>query len=236
MYPWGLVLGGTVVLLCGAWFLLPYAMRKLGEQQLAARCREARAILLSYDDGPGHRLTEALTDLLSRHGARATFFFLGRHAEANPAAARRVVEAGHSVGSHTFAHSSAWTSLPHVHAADVARGTQTIAAIGGNRQLHRPPYGKATLASWAAAAARGLHLCWWSVDSKDSWARRPVEEVIEEIRRKGGGVVLMHDWDEYPDVSRDGVSHEAHVLALTERILHFAQAENYRLLTFEDLK
>lgn len=218
------------------WFLLPLAARRLGERRLAARCREARAILLSYDDGPGATLTPALLDLLARHGVRATFFVRGDHAEARPALVRRALAEGHAVGHHSHAHSHAWKSLPHRHAADIARGRATVAALGGNPHLHRPTYGKQTLASWLASLRSPVPPCWWTIDPQDSWRPRPVAEVLAGIDRAGGGVVLLHDFEDYPRLAAaDRAGHPAHVLALTEAIIAHARARGFRLLSFADL-
>jgi DNA-binding transcriptional regulator YhcF (GntR family) len=47
-------------------------------------------------------VTERLLELLERLAVPATFFVQGRWAEACPGTARRIVEGGHAVGSHSF--------------------------------------------------------------------------------------------------------------------------------------
>jgi peptidoglycan-N-acetylglucosamine deacetylase len=231
----GLMFG---LLLAGAagWFLIPHWQRKQAERRLAARCQANRAIVLSYDDGPGSQLTDRLLALFQAEKVKATFFFLGRNAEAGPDVATRVIAAGHEVGSHTHGHSNAWKSLPWRMTADVAHGIQTITALGGDASLHRPPYGKMTIGSRLDARRRGLRLGWWTVDSRDSWQRRPIPEVVEEIRAKGGGVVLMHDFDSYSRGQTSGMSHADHVVQLTEEIIALARRDGFRLMTLGELE
>lgn len=229
------LLAGLLGLAATLWFVAPHVLRKRGEQRLAERCRAQRAIVLSYDDGPGATLTEALLALLRAEQVRACFFFLGRHVDANPATAAQVVAEGHEVGSHTHGHSNAWKSLPGRMTADVAHGIGTITALGGDAALHRPPFGKMTLGSLLDARRRGLKLAWWTVDSRDSWNRRAIPDVLAEIRAKGGGVVLMHDYDSYLRGQTPGVSHAEHVLALTGEIVALARAEDFRLMTLGEL-
>lgn len=225
--------------LAAAWFLVPFALRRVAEARLARRCREARAIVLSYDDGPGPELTPRLLDLLKAEGVPASFFVLGRHAEASPGLVRRLVEEGHEVGSHTRDHANAWKTGPLAFARDLAAGIRTAGALGADRGLFRPPYGKMTLAGLADGVRRGLRYGWWTVDTRDSWACRPIGEVLGEIEAKGGGVVLMHDFDEYPRAvgapGAAGASHAEHVLALTGRIIALARERGYRLMRLGDL-
>lgn len=230
--------GAAILLLLAGltWFLVPFGIRKRGEATLDARCRERRAIVLTYDDGPGAELTESLRRLLGQSGIKATFFVLGRNADARPAIVARLLEDGHEVGSHTQAHSNAWRSDPVTFGRDVAAGIRTVAGFGGNASLFRPPNGKLTLGGLLGGLLRGLRFGWWTIDSGDSWARRPIDEVIAEIDSKGGGVVLMHDFDDYdsgPDTA--AVSHREHVLALTERIITFARTGGYQIVPLSTL-
>lgn len=50
--------------------------------------------------------THALLELLDDAGVRATFFVLGKVAEAYPTLARDIVAAGHEVGTHGYSHES----------------------------------------------------------------------------------------------------------------------------------
>ena len=228
------VLGGVLVGFAALWHILPFAYRLYGEYRLRHLCQERRTIVLSYDDGPGAELTPRLLGLLSRHSVLATFFVMGRNAEDRPDLVRRLVEAGHEVGSHTYAHTNAWRALPARVADDVDAGMAVVAHQGGDSRLFRPPYGKLTLAGLMGGRRRGLRYGWWTIDSGDSWARRPISEVIDEVEAKRGGVVLMHDSDRYEDAI-DGVSHIEHVLSLTESIIEFANGHGYRLRTLHGL-
>lgn len=232
--PWLSLLAVPVA--AAVWFLLPMAARRLGERRLAARCRNMRALLLTYDDGPGPSVTPALLDLLASQGVRVTFFVRGDHAEASAALVRRALAEGHAVGHHSFAHTNAWTTAPHVHARDIAHGRAVVARLGGDARLHRPTFGKQTLAAWLASLRDGLVLAWWTIDPQDSWAPRPIPDVLAELDQAGGGVVLLHDFDHYPRLDpAQNAAHAAHVLALTEALIAHARSRSWRLLTFADL-
>ena len=92
-------LGGLAALVV-LWFLLPFGVRRLSQWRLAQRCREARVIVLSYDDGPGTHLTPALLNMLSEAGVRASFFVLGSRLAAQPPLVARLLDEGHELGRH----------------------------------------------------------------------------------------------------------------------------------------
>lgn len=223
------------VLFVLSWFLVPFAWRKRREARLAAACRDHGLIALTYDDGPGERLTARLIDLLKSRDARASFFVLGKHGAARPEIVRALVAAGHEVGHHTHNHSNAWKTAPWTMARDLAHGIRTVTGLGGEPTLFRPPYGKVTLAGLVQGWMHGLRHAFWSIDTRDSWARRPTQEVLDEIGAKGGGVVLMHDFDAY-EAGGDGTSHADHVVALTDTIIGFARDRGLKIVPFSEIE
>ena len=230
-----IAVGVTFVLFAVAWVLVPFALRKRAERRLAEMCRSRRAVVLTYDDGPGPGLTPQLLDVLREAGVKATFFMIGRNADSSPDLARRVVLEGHDAGSHTYRHRNAWKTAPWTAARDVLDGMVAIDTRGGDGRHFRPPFGKLTLAGLAQGARRKLRFGWWTVDSRDSWARRPIPEVLMELREKGGGVVLMHDFDRF-DRAPTNPPHPVHVLELTRRIIGLARAEHFTILTLSELR
>ncbi len=50
--------------------------------------------------------TRSFLECLAEAGARATFFVLGKVAEAHPKLAREIAEAGHEIGTHGYSHNS----------------------------------------------------------------------------------------------------------------------------------
>jgi len=59
-------------------------------------------VALTFDDGPGPYSAQ-LVDVLRRHGARATFFEIGRKAASHPGLVRAELSAG-AVGNHSWSH------------------------------------------------------------------------------------------------------------------------------------
>ena len=97
------------------------------------------------------RNTEKVLELLAMHNARATFFVLGWVAERHQRMVRQIVQAGHEVASHGYAHELVSVQTEWQFREDVRRARVLLEDITGSRVLgYRAPsftIGKDTL--WA---------------------------------------------------------------------------------------
>jgi polysaccharide deacetylase family protein (PEP-CTERM system associated) len=76
-------------------------------------------------------VTEQLLDILEETNTRATFFVLGWVAERQPRLIRRIAEAGHEIGSHSYAHREIRTLDAASFAQDLRRAKATIENASG---------------------------------------------------------------------------------------------------------
>lgn len=68
-------------------------------------------VVLTFDDGPQPGATRRLLDLLNRHRLQATFFVVGQLVRRDTYhLIQRMVENGHTIGTHTYSHDLALTS------------------------------------------------------------------------------------------------------------------------------
>jgi peptidoglycan/xylan/chitin deacetylase (PgdA/CDA1 family) len=86
-----------------------------------------------------------LYDLLGRHGVRATFFLEGQHGRNRPAAVADLVDHGHELGMHGWAHEP-WSELAPAEEDELAeRATDALAQAAGVRPAgFRAPGGSRT--------------------------------------------------------------------------------------------
>jgi polysaccharide deacetylase family protein (PEP-CTERM system associated) len=77
------------------------------------------------------RNVELILSLLHEKGAKATFFTLGWIAERYPALIRRMVDEGHELASHGYAHHRALTQSPEAFRADVKLARQILEDVSG---------------------------------------------------------------------------------------------------------
>src|SRR5262249_37000112 len=61
-------------------------------------------VVLTFDDGPWPRNTQAVLAALTAHCTKAIFFPIGLHATYEPGLLKQVAAAGHAIGSHTWCH------------------------------------------------------------------------------------------------------------------------------------
>jgi peptidoglycan/xylan/chitin deacetylase (PgdA/CDA1 family) len=172
---------------------------------------------LSYDDGPDARTTPQLLAILKQKNAQATFFMTGSNATANPATAKQIADAGHTIGNHTFSHPYLTKLTPAAVRSEMDRTDAAIrAATGSAPSLMRPPYGAADA---AVQMTVGRPLILWAVDSLDWQSKNPavfVPKILKEITP--GAVVLMHDVDPT-------------TIAGQQELITNLQAQGYRLVT-----
>ena len=199
---------------------------------LRRRCSRSGALVLTYDDGPGARLTPKLLDSLDELGVRATFFPLGNRATRAPELLSRVARAGHELGCHGHAHVNARACPRGSAERDIELGYRALAPWVDPQGLFRPPFGKLSAESSRALRRRGAPVAWWTVDSGDALLPPPsVGPVVDAVDRAGGGVVLMHDFDRDPPEP----DRERFVLDLTTTLLELAQRRGWRVATLGEL-
>lgn len=199
-----------------------------GTKLLSARNhgpRDGRRLAFTFDDGPG-RVTEAVLEVLARHGARATFNVLGERVEGREALLRRTLEAGHELGNHAF-HHDRLAGRPRDAYRQLRVTNATIRrAVGVEPRLFRPPYGSVSRGVVLAARLAGLTTIRWDVDPQDY--ETPGAQAIHRrvVRRvQPGSIVLLHD---------DRRALEQTAVAL-ESILPELGERGYELVTVSEL-
>jgi peptidoglycan-N-acetylglucosamine deacetylase len=160
---------------------------------------------LTFDDGPGPD-TEALADVLARHGVLATFFVVGRHVADSEGVLARLAGDGHELGNHSWDHPDLRTlPLRAVH-EQLQRTSDAIEAASGVRpEVFRPPFGYTSVPIDELAEGLGMRTVLWDVDTAD-WSRPGVEAIRGAIASaRPGEVVLLHDGPRDRDQTVDAV-------------------------------
>jgi peptidoglycan/xylan/chitin deacetylase (PgdA/CDA1 family) len=187
-------------------------------------CAKQKCVAFTFDDGPGP-YTDRLLQILNDNDAKATFFLIGNKVAANPAGAKRIVDGGMEVGSHTWEHPNMTTIPPADIASQLSKASDAIrAATGRTPTLWRPAGGLTDDEVNKVAAEQGQAAILWDVipfdwiNDSDTAATRYM--LMTHI--KPGSVVLFHD------------TYSSSV-DLVYQFLPVLKANGYRLVTVSQL-
>ncbi|SFL99129.1 polysaccharide deacetylase family protein [Pelosinus propionicus] len=154
-----------------------------------------KKIALTFDDGPENEWTPKILAILKEQQVKATFFVIGRQAQAYPEMVRKIDENGHIIGNHTFDHAD----LTKLNAPSVKNEIAECALvinriIGKTPALVRPPFGFHNEIADTAIYSRNNKIILWSLDT-DDWqgpnAATIKERVIPKV--KNGYIILQHN-------------------------------------------
>ena len=177
-------------------------------------------IALTFDDGPGLG-TERLVETLKSHGARATFFMMGKRVNTYPDAVRKMVETGCEIANHTTNHLKLTDYAAEGIAAEINSTSEAINQIVGQMPtMVRPPYGAVNEVVQSVA---GAPLVFWSIDTLD-WELKDAALIRDYVLNtvKDGDIVLMHD------------IYETTVQATIE-LIPLLQERGYQLVTVSEM-
>jgi peptidoglycan/xylan/chitin deacetylase (PgdA/CDA1 family) len=167
------------------------------DRQIVGHQLPVKTVVLTFDDGPAPRFTEAVLEILDRHQIKAVFFEVGQNVRRMPEQSARIARAGHAVGNHSLTHAF----LPRLGRADllveIGATSQAIeAATSAPPVLFRAPYGAQTEQVVRVARDLGMKMVLWSVDSLD-WKDPLPESIVERVARQldhdRRGIILFHD-------------------------------------------
>ena len=90
-----------------------------------------KEVVLTFDDGPWPENTLAVVKALTDNCLKATFFEIGEHAMWHPEITKQVIEAGETVGTHTWSHKDL---ARNPYASDLEKAKEEIEM--GNSAVH----------------------------------------------------------------------------------------------------
>lgn len=194
---WRLIGGLLLVnhaVICGA--ILSPRSRWLGPNLSRLSPEAGDRVALTFDDGPDPDVTPRVLDLLDAHDARATFFCIGRRAEAHPEVVVEIVSRGHRVENHSYHHAKTFAFFgPRSQAAEIDRAQDVLERLSGRRPRYfRAPAGFRNLWLDRILKRRGMRLASWTRRGFDTVDQRP-ERVANRVLRglSPGHVTLLHD-------------------------------------------
>lgn len=155
----------------------------------------SHAVVLTFDDGPSPESTPVLLALLTRYDLKATFFVIGQQAKQYPDLVQQIVDAGHSLGNHSWSHDNLlmFRSIDTI-AADI-RQTQDVLAGAGIRPLaFRPPIGITGPRLKSVLDDLQMFTVNFSCRIYDR-GNRNIQNLADRalVRLKGGDILLLHD-------------------------------------------
>jgi peptidoglycan/xylan/chitin deacetylase (PgdA/CDA1 family) len=167
-----------------------------------------REVVLTFDDGPSAQTTPKVLDALAKECVKATFFLVGRNAEALPALVKREIAEGHTVGHHTFSHPAATLRGLSESAAqeEILRGFEaddkaaygTASGAPKVRFFRFPGFADTpALIAWLSAkniAVFGADL--WVSDWQSMTPETELALILSRLDKEQRGILLLHDTKE----------------------------------------
>ncbi|WP_257458815.1 polysaccharide deacetylase family protein [Archangium lipolyticum] len=214
-------------LLVGLWQLSrSWTFQLFGELHARVETSE-KVVALTFDDGPRPGQTEAILDILKRHGVRASFFMVGRNIERHRELAARVLAEGHQLGNHSYSHRRLIFKSPSYVREELDRTDALLRGLGVEGELlFRAPNGKKLVVlPWLLSRSGRKHITFDVVPRDD--AEQDVElltsRVMEAVRP--GSIILFHD----------GGQEKPGTVKAVDIVLGRLRAQGYRFVTVSEL-
>ena len=154
-----------------------------------------KVVAITFDDGPHPVHTPRVLEVLDRHGAKATFFLMGRNVERYPDVARDVLRRGHEIGNHSYSHPRLVFMWPSTVREEIERTDALLRGIGVSGAIRfRPPHtAKFIVVPYVLRQMDKLSVL-IEVDAEE-WTNPPAAEITKTILGgvKPGAIVGMHD-------------------------------------------
>ena len=161
---------------------------------LSASCTvkicDVKQVAITFDDGPSNH-TATLLDFLNEYDIKATFFMVGNRLQSYSNTLKQMVEDGHEIGYHSYAHVLQSQLSSEQITSDFNNSSKILKELSGAEfTVWRSPGG-----DYNDRILKCIPLphIGWSVDTRD-WETQSSESNYQSIRKaRDGDIILLHD-------------------------------------------
>ncbi len=182
-------------------------------------------VVLTFDDGPLPKNSNQVLQILADNCAKATFFLIGEQARAFPDGVRKLVAAGHTIGTHSQTHPLTFEKMPMDKVQkQVDDGIASVTAALTDPSALAPFFRVPGLLRGPNVeqylGSKGIQI--WSADFlADDWrhisSAKVYDLAIKRLEARHKGILLLHDI-------------QARTAAALPKILHEMKVRGYHIV------
>ncbi|MED0659782.1 polysaccharide deacetylase family protein [Bacillus smithii] len=185
-----------------------------------------KVVALTFDDGPTKNVDQLLP-LLDKYNAKATFFVIGNELEKNLEEGKKIAQAGHQIGNHSYSHKRMVFKTPSFIQQEIEKTNTLIRKTGYKGPIDfRPPYGKKLVGLPYYLNKHHMDTITWNLEPDTYYTS--VSDKVDYVKKnvKPGSIILMHPM--YDDTGKE--------LKAIEGILAALSKEGYKFVTVNQLQ
>lgn len=185
--------------------------------------RDDNKIAVTFDCAWGADDIDSIIQTLKKHNCPSTFFVVGTWAEKYPDAVKKLAEAGHEIGNHSYNHTY-YTGLSEDEIiADLNKCNDAVKnSCGSAPVIFRAPAGEYNNTVISVSEKLAMPCIQWDADSLD-WKGLDGAQMTARLlpKVKSGSILLFHNDTAHTAEALDGI-----LTALREKGFTFSTASN----------
>ncbi|MDO5044243.1 MAG: polysaccharide deacetylase family protein [Coriobacteriia bacterium] len=184
-----------------------------------------KLVAITFDDGPS-KYSLPIADILDKHGAKGTFFEIGKNVKEMLQIDAELVNRGHQVAIHTMNHPNLPKISPEEQIKEIVQVQELFKQIGLETSCFRAPYGAFQNNNWETLAKYISSEVRWNHDSLD-WKKPGPSTIVKNSTGNyvPGSIILCH---------AGGGAREQTIEALPQ-ILRAWQDRGFKFVTVDEL-
>ena len=142
---------------------------------------------------------DKILEVLEKNNVKVTFFMVGNWVEKYPEAVKKVHDAGHEIGNHSFSHPHVNNLSQQENENEILKCSKLVKAITGeDTNLYRAPYGEYNNTVIKSARNVNHEVIQWSLDTLD-YQGLDGNQMWDRLSHKlsNGSIILMHNGTEH---------------------------------------
>ncbi len=185
-------------------YTAPKLVKKMFPQFLWATVNNQ--ILLTFDDGPNPETTEIILKQLETKNVKAVFFCVGENVRKYGNLVEGILQGGHIIGNHTFAHQKIWGINESKIVENLIKFNSLIEEKFDRKvEYFRPPHGQFDFTLPKALKKLNMENVMWNLLTRDY--KNDLEIVKFGVKNylQNNSIVVLHDSNKSKQIIADSI-------------------------------